>query len=95
MSIFKERSKENNNCNQDDDDDDDHGVEHLRHNRMFLVKKQGWCHVIVIVVPQGATRIVKIKKREKSGKFNGLRGKVARLRNTLGHEKCPRFPSPL
>ena len=36
MSIFKERSKENNNCNQDDDDDDDdHGIEHLRHNRMF------------------------------------------------------------
>ena len=62
---------------------------------MFLVKKQEWCHIIVIVVPQGATRIVKIKKREKSGKFKGLRGKVARLRNTLGHEKCPRFPSPL
>ena len=42
MSIFKERSKENNNCNQDDDDDDDdHGIEHLRHNRMFLDKKQG------------------------------------------------------
>ena len=48
---------------------------------MFLDKKQGWCHIIVIVVPQGATRIVKIKKREKSGKCKGLRGKVARLRN--------------
>ena len=48
MSIFKERSKENNNCNQDDDDDDDdHGIEHLRHNRMFLDKKQGWCHITV------------------------------------------------
>ena len=68
MSIFKERSKENNNCNQDDDDDDDddHGIEHLRHNRMFLDKKQGWCHTIVTVVPQGATRIVKIKKKRKS-----------------------------
>ena len=50
MSIFKERSKENNNCNQDDDDDDDdHGIEHLRHNRMFLDKKQGWCHIIVYI----------------------------------------------
>ena len=72
MSIFKERSKENNNCNQDDDDDDDdHGIEHLRHNRMFLDKKHGWCHIIVIVVPQGGTRIVKIKKKEKSGKCKG------------------------
>ena len=42
------------------------------------------------------------KKKEKSGKCKGLRGKVARLRNTLGtfqlnfgHEKCLRFPSPL
>ena len=69
MSIFKERSKENNNCNQDDDDDDDdddHGIEHLRHNRIFLDKKQGWCHTIVTVVAQGATRIVKIKKKRKS-----------------------------
>ena len=48
---------------------------------MFLDKKQGWCHTIVTVVPQGATRIVKIKKGEKSGKCKGLRGKVARLRN--------------
>ena len=42
------------------DDDDDHGIEHLRHNRMFLDKKQGWCHTIVVVVPQEATRIVTI-----------------------------------
>ena len=28
ISIFKERSKENNNCNQDDDDDDDDDDEH-------------------------------------------------------------------
>ena len=48
---------------------------------MFLDKKEGWCHTIVTVVPQGATRIVKIKKGEKSGKCKGLRGKVARLRN--------------
>ena len=49
ISVFKERRKENNNCNQDDDDDDDddHGVEHLRHNRMFLDKKQGWYHITV------------------------------------------------
>ena len=63
ISIFKERSKENNNCNQDDDDDDDdddHGIERLRHNRMFLDKREGWCHTIVLVVPQGATRRVKI-----------------------------------
>ena len=80
--VFEERRKENNNCNQDDDDDDDdHGIEHLRHNIMFLDKKQGWCHTIVTIVPQGATRIVKIKKKkEKSGKCKGLRGKVTRLR---------------
>ena len=38
-------------------------IERLRHNIMFLDKKQGYCHTIVIVVPQGATRIVKIKKK--------------------------------
>ena len=54
---------------------------------MFLDKKQGWCHIIVTVVPQGATRIVKIKKKkEKSGKCKGLRGKVARLRNVNDSE---------
>ena len=84
MSIFKERSKENNNCNQDDDDDDDddHGIEHLRHNRMFLDKKQGWCHTIVTVVPQGATRIVKIKKKGKVGKMQGFK------RESCSAEKC-------
>ena len=40
---------------------------------MFLDKKQGWCHIIVIVVPQGATRIVKIKKKGKVGKMQGFK----------------------
>ena len=49
----KERRKENNNSNQDDDDDDDddRGIEHRRHDIVFLDKKQGWCHIIVIIVP--------------------------------------------
>ena len=82
--IFKERSKENNNCNQDDDDDDDdHGFQHLRHNIMFLDKKQGWYHIIVIVVPQGKRKFL---KKEKSGKCKDLRGKVARLRNVNASE---------
>ena len=72
--VFEERRKENNNCNQDDDDDDDdHGIEHLRHNIMFLDKKQGWCLTIVTIVPQGATRIVKIKKKGKVGKMQGFK----------------------
>ena len=29
---------------------------------MLLDKKQGWCHIIVIVVPHGATRMVKTEK---------------------------------
>ena len=70
MSIFKERSKENNNCNQDDDDDDDdHDIEHLRHSIMLLDKKQGRYHIIVIVLPQGKRKFL---KKEKSGKYKEL-----------------------
>ena len=49
---------------------------------MFLDKKQGWCHTIVTVVPQGATRIVKIKKKGKVGKMQGFK------RESCSAEKC-------
>ena len=62
---LKKEEKKTNNSNQDDDDnDDDDGTEHRRDNIVFLDKKQGWCHVIVVVVPQGATRMVKIEKEK-------------------------------
>ena len=37
-----------------------------------LDKKQGWCHIIVIVVPHGATRMVKTAKG-KVGKIPGFK----------------------
>ena len=39
---------------------------------MFLDKKQGWCHIIVIVVPHGGTRMVKTAKG-KVGKIPGFK----------------------
>ena len=49
----------------------------------FQIKKQGWCHIIVTVVPQGATRIVKIKKKKgKVGKMQGFK------RESCSAEKC-------
>ena len=50
---------------------------------MFFDKKQGWCHTIVIVVPMGATRIVKIKKKKgKVGEMQGFK------RESCSAEKC-------
>ena len=82
MSIFKERSKENNNYNQYDDDDDDHGIEHLRYNIIFLDKKQGWCYIIARL-QQSLRELpewLKLKKK-KSGKCKDLRRRVTRLRS--------------
>ena len=45
---------------------------------MFLDKKQGWCHIIVTVVPQGATRI----GIGKVGKMQGFK------RESCSAEKC-------
>ena len=55
--------------------------------RVFLDKKQGWCHIIVIVVPHGATRMVKTAKG-KVEKYQDLRRKVARLRNVIAGFQC-------
>ena len=51
---------------------------------VFLDKKQGWCHIIVIVVPQGATQIVKMEKG-KVGKMRGLK------KESCAAEECKRL----
>ena len=45
---------------------------YLKKKIVFLDKMQAWCHIIVIVVPQGATQIVNIEKG-KVGKMRGLK----------------------